>query len=252
MADLVAALVCVVLPWLSLTFGAADIGTASVAIAGILIWPGYVVARWLWPREDQLAPSQKLAFIPLLSLLVFVGVGLLTWSTLQQATPGVVSTFVAISMMALSVVVALSRSRHHRTREQTLREFGDALAMFIAVSALIGLVVSAPAERANLPTLTVYLDPESSIERVGDRIDLPLLITHTGSASTATFGLTAEVAGQVVAEQRIGLKPDARTRIGLSIPITILSATPTPVDIRIQSDDPGSARRLRVWLDAAP
>ena len=252
MLDLILALFLLALPriWATLSVPGATLG--AIATAAILIWPGYILVRWLW-SDRGLGLLQRLAYIQLFGTLAMLSTSLLLWIVLHQATPEAVNLLLLVGLTA--IVLKVLASPHVTPLGFAHREFWATCAVFAVLAIGLWLPAGAFKSSADTTRFSLHLAAQSAPvnQPASDMMVVRVQAANESTAARITLVMTAEVSGQIFADRTFELAPGERRDIALEVPRAALSPSgETPIDIRLQlTNAPDSARTLRVWLSPA-
>jgi hypothetical protein len=231
MGDLVVAILALVLGAVLGPFGAPAAVAAAVSTAATLIWPGYIAIAALWPERRQMGAAQRLALIPLLSILASAVIGLILWVLIPATTAPLVHAGTLVIGLASAIWLGVWRWRHNERMHRDV--LVGSCCLFVVLAVAVGMAVAVPQSIGAKQPVAIYLDPavKPASNSATDSIDVPLVLTGV----SAQARLSAEVSGQIVATQLVYSAPSA-LRITLAVPRAALSANETrAVDIRLKS-----------------
>lgn len=248
MGDLVVAILALVLGSLLGLFGVPAAVSASVSTAATLIWPGYIAVAVLWPERRQMGVAQRLALIPLLSILASGSIGLLFWAVIPATTAPLIQA--GTLLIGLVSVIWMGVWRWRRDERMHRDVMMGSCWLFVVLAVAVGMAVAVPQPIGTEQPVTIYLDPSAKLvnNSATDSIDIPLVLMGV----SAQARVSAEVSGRIVATQLVDSAPSA-LRITLAIPRSALSAKEThAVDIRLKSVAAPEDQIVQVRLQLKP
>ena len=251
--DLLIALVLFLLPLWVKPLGPPQALFAALNTASMMIWPGYVLSRLLWKRQ-QLNSIQQLALVPFLSVLLIVAISLAAWVVLQQVAPQLVYTglLIVMMLMVLGLLVSTFVFRSAPPAAGEYRVLSGALMMFAGLMLIVALAVVLPQAPTGIGQLALYLAPNAAptFDQASKSLKIPLILTNPQDSSTKAITLRAEIMGRAILTEQIALAPGEQKQVTLTIPSASLrSYNSYPIDIQVQPlGASGERRMLRVWL----
>ncbi|MDP9316403.1 MAG: hypothetical protein M3R24_37045 [Chloroflexota bacterium] len=260
LVELLIVLLGLAFPLVLASLGAGQIISAAVTMAALIIWPGYLVCRLLWPGMNQLGLLERLALVPFLGVLAILAICFCLWFVLQQATLDLVYTVTLAVAVPMSLGLGLIALRTSETGHNARRDYHyltATCAAFVVIAFLFGLAASIPVRTAAMPSLALYLDPQAkpAYNQAKEAVTVPIVVASTGRETTTTVRLTGAIMGRTIMTSTIELNASEQKRIELVIPDSSLaSADTTIVDISVQplNQPVSDSRMLRVRVRSDP
>jgi hypothetical protein len=256
MFDLLLIFFAVVAPQLLVPLGVpGDIMTA-VHVATLLVWPGYVASLLFWPKVVQSHIGLKLALTPFLSVLIVMSVSLFCWAANLSVALENIGAITSVLVVAMLGVLAIMRLKSRKKDDGRIlyQEIVGAFSVFAALALLAGMsaIGPEPQQASVTPSLTIYVDPESSptYDYATDTWQVPLVVVTGNAAGRTTVEITAAVYGREALSGLVGISPGEETRVSMDVPAQYLSQSEaSPIDIQAHLAGLSDGPALRVWLN---
>ncbi|MEP7189626.1 MAG: hypothetical protein ABI901_10595, partial [Roseiflexaceae bacterium] len=162
---------------------------------------------------------QRLALIPLLSILASGIIGLLFWALIPATTAPLIQAGTLVIGLVSAIWLGVWRWRRDERMHRDV--LVGSCWLFVVLAVAVGMAVAVPQSIGTEQPVTIYLDPSVKLANnsATDSIDVPLVLMGV----SAQARVSAEVSGRIVVMQLVDSAPSA-LRITLAIPRSALSA----------------------------